>query len=275
MLEPRRPLPADPLLAECRVAQRVPERRAALLEDLLAVSDEQQAAAAELRSKPRVVDRGHDGLPGARSGDEQVAMVALVAGEDDVLEQRLLEGRSSSSIGLSSVTSVAQELLRAPRELLRVVRDEVAALPVAREDRRHLRDGVRIPDRGDANVPLQPEHLRRVREVRRADVRGRVAALAVEDPRLRVEPRRRSVVRDLDLGAEPLQLVESALLRAVRVRRRQDPQRLACLAMPPQRVGQRPHAAPADERHDDVDRVRRRRPRRGARARQPARRARS
>ena len=36
-----------------------------------------------------------------------------------------------------------------------------------------------------------------------------------------------------------------------------DSQRLACLAVPAKRVHQRTHAAPADERHDDVDRVRR------------------
>ena len=55
------------------------------------MSDEQEAAAAELGSKTRVVDRGNHRLPGAGGRDEQVAMVALVAGKDDVLEQRLLE----------------------------------------------------------------------------------------------------------------------------------------------------------------------------------------
>ena len=55
------------------------------------MSDEQKAAAAELRPKARVVDRCDHRLPGAGSRDEQVAMVALMAGEDDVIEQRLLE----------------------------------------------------------------------------------------------------------------------------------------------------------------------------------------
>src|SRR5207248_9808002 len=91
VLEPRRPLPANPLLAESGVAQRIPERRAALIEDLFAVSDEQEATAAELRSKTRVVDGSDHGLPGARGRDDQVAMVALVTSEDDLLEQRLLE----------------------------------------------------------------------------------------------------------------------------------------------------------------------------------------
>ncbi len=91
VLEPLGPLASDPLLAESCVAQCVTERRTALVEDLLAVSDEQESAASELRSKPRVVDRRHHCLPGAGGRDEQVAMVALVAGEDDVLEQRLLE----------------------------------------------------------------------------------------------------------------------------------------------------------------------------------------
>ena len=73
------------------VAQRVAEGRAALVEDLLAVRDEEQAAAAELRPQARVVDRRHHRLARAGGSDEQVAMVALVAGEVDVLEKRLLE----------------------------------------------------------------------------------------------------------------------------------------------------------------------------------------
>jgi len=80
----------------------------------------------------------------------------------------------------------------------------------------------------------------------------------MEDPGLRVQPRRGGVVRDLDLGAEPQQLVERALRGAVRVGRSQDSQPLARLAMPPQHIDQRPHAAPTDERHHDVDRIRRR-----------------
>ena len=134
------PLPADPLLAERGVAQRVPERRTALVEDLLAMSDEQEAAAAELRSQTRVVDRCHHGLPGARGRDEQVAMVALVAGEDDVLEQRLLE-RPELELdrGEQRDVSAAGAPPSAARTPPASYADEVPARPVAREDRGHLR----------------------------------------------------------------------------------------------------------------------------------------
>ena len=47
MVEPGRPGAADPLLAERRVAERVAERGEALVEDLLAVGDEQQPRPAE------------------------------------------------------------------------------------------------------------------------------------------------------------------------------------------------------------------------------------
>ena len=91
VLEAQGALPADPLLAKGGVAQCVPERGTALVEDLLAVGDEEQAAAGELGSKPRVVDRGDHGLAGTRGRHEQVAMVALVAGEHDLFEERFLE----------------------------------------------------------------------------------------------------------------------------------------------------------------------------------------
>ena len=84
-------LPADPQLAERSVAKGVAERRAALVEDLLAVGDEEQPVARERRSEARVVDRRHDRLARAGRGDEQVAVVAMVARELDLLEQALLE----------------------------------------------------------------------------------------------------------------------------------------------------------------------------------------
>src|SRR4051794_10517808 len=86
VLELCRPLPADPLLAESGVPQRIAERRAALVEDLLAMSDEKQATAAELRPKPRVIDRCDYGLPGPGCSDEEVAMVALMTREHHMIQ---------------------------------------------------------------------------------------------------------------------------------------------------------------------------------------------
>ena len=86
-----------------------------------------------------------------------------------------------------------------------------------------------------ADVPLEAGDLRRVGQVRRADVSGRVAARPVEHPGLGVEPRRRRVVGDPDLGAERGELVERALLGAVRVGRREHAERLAGLAVAAER----------------------------------------
>src|SRR3954468_16195296 len=66
VLEARRPLATHPLLPEASVAEGVPEYLPALVEDLLAVGDKEQAAARQLWPKPRVVDGRHHGL--ARAG---------------------------------------------------------------------------------------------------------------------------------------------------------------------------------------------------------------
>ena len=63
------------------VAQGVAEGGEALVEDLLAVGDEQQAGAREPLAEAAVVEGGHHGLAGAGGGDEEVAVVALLAGE--------------------------------------------------------------------------------------------------------------------------------------------------------------------------------------------------
>lgn len=65
VIELRRPGTAHPLLAERWIAQRVPERRHARIEDLLSVRDEQQARAVEPGPEGGVVERGHHGLAGA------------------------------------------------------------------------------------------------------------------------------------------------------------------------------------------------------------------
>src|SRR3546814_14491192 len=77
VLEPCRLRAADPLLAEGGVAQGVAEGGEALVEDLLAVGDEQQAGAGEPLAEAGVVDGGHHGLARAGGGDEEVAVVAL------------------------------------------------------------------------------------------------------------------------------------------------------------------------------------------------------
>ena len=67
-----------PLLTERCVAQRVAECGETLIEDLLTVCDEQQPGSIQPAAQRGIVECGHDGLAGARCGDEQVAvMVSL------------------------------------------------------------------------------------------------------------------------------------------------------------------------------------------------------
>ena len=225
---------ADPKLTEARVTEGVRERRAALLEDLLPVRDEQQPVTRQPFAKARVVDRRHDRLARAGCGDEEVPVPPVRARELDLLEQPLLKrhrGRSRSGCS----RSVCLRLPSAPCARGTRSRSYGTKSPLSQydvEDGGHLRDDVGVANAGDSNVPLEPGDQRRVRQVGRSDVRGRVAALPMEQPRLRVQPCRRGVVGDLDLGSERRQLVERTQLRAVRVRRRNDAQRLSVPAMP-------------------------------------------
>ena len=77
----------------------------------------------------------------------------------------------------------------------------------------------------------------------------------MEQPGLRVQPRGSGVVRDFDLGSETRQLVERAQLGAVRVRRRDEPKRLAVPTVATERIEHRVDSAQPNERHHDVDRV--------------------
>ena len=209
------------------------------------------------RVRRRVVDRRHHGLARARGGDEQVAVMPGSAGQLDLLEEPLLK-RSQLDLDRAQQDRVLALGGRGPLEELVVIEgDEVAARPVRLEDGAHLRDDVGIPHSRDADVPFESGDHRRVREVRRADVRGRVPAPAVEEPRLGMEARGGRVVGDLDLGSERRQLVERSQFGAVRVGRGDDAKPLAGFAMSPQHVHHRTDAAPPHEGHHDVDGVRR------------------
>ena len=63
----------------------------ALLEDLFAMGNKQEAVARQPLSKPRVVHGCHDGLACACCSDEEVAVLASSASNLDLLQQALLE----------------------------------------------------------------------------------------------------------------------------------------------------------------------------------------
>ena len=100
-------------------------------------------------------------------------------------------------------------------ELGRVVGHEVAAGPVALEDRGELGDHVGVAGRRHPDVPLQAGDLGRMGEVRRADVGGREAGLTVEHPGFGMEACRARVVGDANVGAEVDELIDCRALGRV------------------------------------------------------------
>src|SRR4051794_32966826 len=78
----------------------------------------------------------------------------------------------------------------------------------------------------------------------------------MEKPSLRMKTGQQGVIRDPDLRAGRTKLIECALFCAVGVDGRENTERLALSAMRADRLHERTHAAPADERHHDVDGVR-------------------
>ena len=136
------------------------KRRQALFEDLFTVRHEQQSRAREVISKPRVVDRGHDRFARACCGDEQVAMVPTLTCQRDLLEQALLErfgpklDRTQEDSGSGRGTSGFGGKRHG------VIRDEIAAVPIALEHRRDLVDDVGISRTRHTNVPFEAADLR-------------------------------------------------------------------------------------------------------------------
>ncbi len=138
-------------------------------------------------------------------------------------------------------------------ELVGVVGNEVGTQPVALEHGLELGENVGVAGRRGADVPLEPGDLGGVGEVGRADVGGREAGAAVEDPGLGVEAGGAEVVGDADVGAEAGELVERGSLRGAGVGGGENAQRPAALTVATKRGEQRVDAAAPDERHDDVD----------------------
>lgn len=193
------------------VTEGVAEGCEALVEDLLAVSDEQQPRSAEPFTEAGGVEGGHDGLARTGGGDGEVAVMASLPGHLDQLEQPVLEG-------VRSQLDRAQDHVRAGvgapgarllvLELLGVEWETVAAGPVALEHGAELGDHVGIARGRGPHIPLDAGHLGRVGEVRRADVRSREAGVAMEHPCLGVEAGGGVGVGHPDVGAEVDELVQ-------------------------------------------------------------------
>ena len=83
-----------------------------------------------------------------------------------VFKQRLLERAQLNFDRAEQGEVIRGRVPRAASKLRGVIGREVPALPVTREDRSHLCDCVWITRRRDADVPLEPDDLRRMSQVR-------------------------------------------------------------------------------------------------------------
>ena len=152
----------SPKSPRCRTARYVPER---LLEDLFPVGDEQQGQIAVPFDELAVVECSDDGLPGARRGDDEVAVpiVALALDHERVEHALLMRVRPHVKAGERDRRCLAERalvvLVKCPLQLLavdgRVVELEVLRRPMALEHHPHAVDDMRGVHRGQPDVPLQ------------------------------------------------------------------------------------------------------------------------
>ena len=91
--------------------------------------------------------------------------MTLLARDSQQLQQSLLE-RSEFNLDWTEANGLAGILDRGSQaKLLRVVRNEVTALPVAVEHGRDLGERVGVANAGQPHVPLEAGHLRGMRQV--------------------------------------------------------------------------------------------------------------
>ena len=173
VLPPFRPAASHPELAEPGLPQRLAHRWRGSGPKLLAVRDEEESTAPEAFPEAGVVHGGHDRLACARGGDQEVPVLAALARHLDLLEETLLEGLEADLDRRQNGPQLGLGLRGTLQELRLVEGHEVAAFPVRFEDGGDLRHEVGVARAGGAHVPLEPAHLRRVGEVRRADIGGR------------------------------------------------------------------------------------------------------
>ncbi len=129
--------------------------------------------------------------------------------------------------------------------------------PVLIERLLHLRDERRLIRLRHANVPFKPVGLRRVREVRRTHESRGEPAVAMENPRLGMQPRGVLVVRNLHRRIrQPRESLNRKRIRCAHVRSSQHAQRATTRVTVPLDLGTKLlEAAELDERAQKVDGV--------------------
>src|SRR5262249_25021917 len=140
--------------------------------NLVPMRDEQEREVAMLLAQPRVVERGDDGLAGARRGDDEVLHVAVGELDRERIEHGLLVGGWTELDGSRERVAALVAPAAGLREPLAIIRLELVVLPVLFERLDELPQDRVVVDGRKAYVPFAAVEQRRGREVRRAHEPG-------------------------------------------------------------------------------------------------------
>ena len=192
-------------LAEVGILQHTGEGVAALLEDLLAVRDKQQAVrlASILLAEALVVQCGDHGFAGAGGGNHKVPIQTsyLAFCQQSVKNLLLIRIRTDVKQELRTISLILfsfQGLVQAVAFVL-VVEFKLIGMPVSIKGSRNLADRLGQVTGGGFHVPLQATGNGGVGQVGRPHIGRREASITVENIGLRMQTGALGIVGDLDL----------------------------------------------------------------------------
>ena len=194
-------------VAEIHVAQHHAEGGQALLEDFLAVGNEEQAriGAAHSGGEVAIIERADHRFAGAGGGDDEMLRAPGIALVGDAVENFLLEGKRAQIedrqggfyvIGAARFAQGIFQLLLIAIQ----IGGKLAVVPV-----RFIRGGELLPQvrrliLADFHVPFQPFRQRGVGHVGRANIGGAEAGAAMEDECLGMQAGAVAIIGDANLG---------------------------------------------------------------------------
>lgn len=230
-------LTSDEETAEGRISHDAAEGRKALLQQLFSVRDEKKSGLslmAELLAETTIVESSNDGFPRPCCCDKEI----LVAMMDFPFRCELIEDGLLVRVRLDfHDVRIRAEVIESRIILVTLpvngflqflavaflIRFKLTGIPVAFKRRFHLRHRRRLVLRGDLHIPLQAARNGRAGKIRRADIRCRETALAVEHVGLRMETRPRCIIGNFDFRiAELGKLLDRLHIRRAHVGRRDD-----------------------------------------------------
>ena len=258
-------------LAEGGIAQHLAEGGERLLQDLLAVGDQQQGrgigrgeALGKVGVQTGHVEGGEHGFAGAGGGHHQVvpAVVQRALGRQLIKHLALvgvgpqIEPHRQSAAASGGIVTAGEGELVIEAGLLDgggVIGLEFALFPVGVEGGLELAEHRRGFQGGQAHVPLQSVEQGGGREVGGADVSGAGAAGTVKEPRLGMQTCTARVGADPHLGATLHQPVERLAIGGAHVDGGEHVQGAAGVEVGAQLVLQQTEPAPLDEGAEQVN----------------------